>query len=218
MTLAPEGVVLERVFNEVKGSRDFQEQAVICLEFLKAKALTGELRASGTLKGAYLSSVKSLPAADAQAILLLSRVFSMAPMTVAAMAGKVAFPTDYDLIGFHVLTETIWANMRELYENMFLALAMAKCLRLPAFDATKGLPFAKAIPSIAIGSAAKAVLVTGKLPAPEMKADLVAGLNLWNTVLFIARNFKEVVDSKTLEIFEAADKLVSERFREAGII
>lgn len=205
---------MERLFNEVKGSRDFQEQAVVCTEFLKSKALIGELRVSGILKDAYLASVKSLPPAEAQAILLLSRVFSMVPMTVASKATSV----DYDLMGFHVLTETIWTNMRELYENMFLALAMAKCLKLTGFDATKNMPFAKAIPSITLGCVAKTVLTTGKLPAPEVKSDLVTGFNLWKTVLFIARNYKEVVDPATLEIFEAADKLVSERFHGAGII
>lgn len=216
VTLSPEGAALERVFNEVEGSRHFQEQAVVCLEFLKSKALTGELRVSGGLKEAYLNSVKALPAGDAQAILLLSRVFSMVPMTAADK--PLAGSADYDLMGFHALTETLWGNMRELYENMFLALAMAKCLKLPAFEATKDLPFAKAVPSIALGCAAKNVLVTGRLPAPELKGDLAAGLGLWRTVRGIALNLKDAVDPKTLEIVEAADKLVSEKFHAAGII
>lgn len=221
VTLSPEGAALERVFNEVDGSRRFQEQAVVCLEFLKAKALTGELRISGSLKEAYHNSVKALPAGDAQAILLLSRVFSMVQMTAAAV-GAADKPlmgcADYDLVGFHALTETLWGNMRELYENMFLALAMAKCLKLPAFEATKDLPFAKAVPSIALGCAAKSVLVTGKLPAPELKGDLAAGLGLWRTVRAIALNLKDAVDPKTLETVEAADKLVSEKFHAAGIV
>lgn len=217
VSLEPEGAVLERAFNKVNGSRAFQEQAIICLELLKAKALLGELRISKDLNAAYQASLTAVPAADLQAVLLASRVFSMVPQKAASDSQKQS-AIDYDLIGFHALTETLWSDMRELYENMFLALAVAENLKLPAFEATKDFPFSKAIPSVALGSTAKEVLITGKLPSAEAKADLASGLSLWKTVLFIAQNFKGIADPSTLEVFKATDKLVSDKFHAAGII
>jgi len=207
------GKILNQMFRSPTGHA-LQDQLVICLELIRAEYLSGV---------ALHPRPKDTPfdATTPPTVRLLSRTFSLVPLRITGTEPWDG-PVDWDLAAFHCIASLLTRSLRNLHEMLFLSLALRRRIAvqpMECVDLTFRLPFAP-LPPVSLGVVLKTFLLSPPgtaLPtvaaAVDLRADLHAGLKLWDQVHQLARVLAQsnLIAPETLAEFDAANTLLHTR-------